>query len=120
MGAQGAAPRALPVPDPRAGVGGFGRGGRSYITADLSLEAATYRPTENVLTDENGDFDYMMGSSKQPYWQDENGNYRAAVYGVEDYPLEKLMRDAKILQIYDGTNQTQRSAVAGQPPKTYH
>ena len=32
----------------------------------------------------------MMGSSKQPYWQDENGNYRAAVYGVEDYPLEKL------------------------------
>lgn len=69
---------------------GFERGGRIYMTADLSLEASTYRPTENVLTDENGDFYYMMGSSKQPYWQDENGNYRAAVYGVEDYPLEKL------------------------------
>ena len=42
-------------------------------------------------------------------------------YGyMKDYPMEKLMRDAKILQIYEGTNQIQRSVVAGQLLKKYH
>jgi len=31
---------------------------------------------------------------------------------MHDYPVEKLMRDAKILQIYEGTNQIQRTVVA--------
>lgn len=29
-----------------------------------------------------------------------------------EYPVEKLMRDAKILQIYEGTNQIQRIIIA--------
>lgn len=30
-------------------------------------------------------------------------------YGyTKDYPVEKLMRDAKLMQIYEGTNQIQR------------
>jgi acyl-CoA dehydrogenase len=34
-------------------------------------------------------------------------------YGyVKDYPVEKLMRDAKILQIYEGTSQIQRMVIA--------
>ena len=34
-------------------------------------------------------------------------------YGyMRDYPIEKFMRDAKITQIYEGTNQIQRSIVA--------
>jgi acyl-CoA dehydrogenase len=34
-------------------------------------------------------------------------------YGyMRDYPTEKLMRDAKILQIYEGTNQIQRLVIA--------
>jgi alkylation response protein AidB-like acyl-CoA dehydrogenase len=34
-------------------------------------------------------------------------------YGyMKEYPVEKMMRDAKILQIYEGTNQIQRSIVA--------
>ncbi len=34
-------------------------------------------------------------------------------YGyMRDYPVEKFMRDAKITQIYEGTNQIQRSIVA--------
>lgn len=42
-------------------------------------------------------------------------------YGyMKDYPMEKLMRDAKILQIYEGTNQIQRSVIAGQLLKKYH
>ncbi|MBS4023584.1 MAG: acyl-CoA dehydrogenase family protein [Dethiobacter sp.] len=31
---------------------------------------------------------------------------------MRDYPVEKLMRDAKILQIYEGTNQVQRMVIA--------
>jgi acyl-CoA dehydrogenase len=31
---------------------------------------------------------------------------------VKDYPVEKLMRDAKVLQIYEGTSQIQRVVIA--------
>lgn len=35
-------------------------------------------------------------------------------YGyMRDYPVEKLMRDAKLFQIFEGTNQIQRVVVAG-------
>ena len=35
-------------------------------------------------------------------------------YGyVNDYPLERMMRDAKITQIYEGTNEIQRVVIAG-------
>ena len=34
-------------------------------------------------------------------------------YGyMRDYPVEKFMRDAKITQIYEGTNQIQRNIIA--------
>jgi acyl-CoA dehydrogenase len=33
---------------------------------------------------------------------------------MKDYPVEKLMRDAKLLQIYEGTNQIQRLVIARQ------
>jgi acyl-CoA dehydrogenase len=33
---------------------------------------------------------------------------------VKEYPVEKLMRDAKILQIYEGTSQIQRIVIARQ------
>ena len=31
---------------------------------------------------------------------------------LHDYPVEKMMRDAKITQIYEGTNQIQRNEIA--------
>ena len=35
-------------------------------------------------------------------------------YGYSrDYPIEKMMRDAKVLQIFEGTNQVQRMVIAG-------
>lgn len=35
-------------------------------------------------------------------------------YGyAAEYPVEKLMRDAKLLQIYEGTNQVQRLVASG-------
>ena len=34
-------------------------------------------------------------------------------YGyMREYPVEKMVRDAKILQIYEGTNQIQRIVIA--------
>jgi alkylation response protein AidB-like acyl-CoA dehydrogenase len=34
-------------------------------------------------------------------------------YGyMRDYPIEKYMRDAKITQIYEGTNQIQREEIS--------
>jgi acyl-CoA dehydrogenase len=38
------------------------------------------------------------------------------VYGgygfIKDYPVEKLFRDAKIMQLYEGTSQIQRLVIA--------
>jgi alkylation response protein AidB-like acyl-CoA dehydrogenase len=31
---------------------------------------------------------------------------------TREYPVEKLMRDAKLMQIYEGTNQIQRVVIA--------
>jgi alkylation response protein AidB-like acyl-CoA dehydrogenase len=34
-------------------------------------------------------------------------------YGyISEYPVERMMRDAKITQIYEGTNQIQRLVIA--------
>ena len=35
-------------------------------------------------------------------------------YGyISEYPVERLMRNAKITQIYEGTNQVQRMVISG-------
>ena len=35
-------------------------------------------------------------------------------YGfIKDYPLERLYRDAKITEIYEGTSEVQRMVIAG-------
>jgi alkylation response protein AidB-like acyl-CoA dehydrogenase len=31
---------------------------------------------------------------------------------MRDFPMEKLMRDAKLLQIYEGTNEIQRLVIS--------
>ncbi len=38
---------------------------------------------------------------------------------MKDFPVEKMMRDAKILQIYEGTNQIQRNVIARELSKEY-
>ena len=38
---------------------------------------------------------------------------------MRDYPVEKMMRDAKILQIYEGTNQIQRNIIGQALNKEY-
>jgi len=42
-------------------------------------------------------------------------------YGyMHDYPIEKFMRDAKITQIYEGTNQIQREEISKALISGYH
>ncbi len=49
-----------------------------------------------------------------------NGVQVMGGYGyMKEYPMEKLMRDAKILQIYEGTNQIQRGVIASACLKKY-
>jgi acyl-CoA dehydrogenase len=36
---------------------------------------------------------------------------------VTEYPVERMMRDAKITQIYEGTNEVQRVVIARQLAK---
>jgi butyryl-CoA dehydrogenase len=49
-----------------------------------------------------------------------NGVQVMGGYGyMKDYVMEKLMRDAKILQIYEGTNQIQRGVIASGVIKKY-
>ena len=36
-----------------------------------------------------------------------------------EYPVEKLVRDAKIMQIYEGTNEVQRIVISGQITKKH-
>ncbi|MCF8041414.1 MAG: acyl-CoA dehydrogenase family protein [Desulfarculaceae bacterium] len=38
---------------------------------------------------------------------------------MREYPVEKMMRDAKILQIYEGTNQIQRNVIGQELNKEY-
>jgi acyl-CoA dehydrogenase len=41
-------------------------------------------------------------------------------YGyVKEYPVERYMRDAKITQIYEGTNQIQRVVIARELLKAF-
>ena len=41
-------------------------------------------------------------------------------YGfMSEYPVEKMMRDAKILQIYEGTNQIQRNVIGQELNREY-
>ena len=32
---------------------------------------------------------------------------------MKDYPVERMMRDAKITQIYEGTNEIQKLVISG-------
>jgi alkylation response protein AidB-like acyl-CoA dehydrogenase len=44
---------------------------------------------------------------------DRRGGRSSARNGyTKEYPVEKLMRDAKLMQIYEGTNQIQRLVIA--------
>jgi acyl-CoA dehydrogenase len=68
---------------------------------------------------DNGVRDPMISSIAKAYGADsamQSAIDAVQIFGgngyVKDYPVEKLMRDAKVLQIYEGTSQIQRLVIA--------
>ena len=94
-----------------------------FMLADMAIEVETARQMAYHVADliDHGvkDFTYEACIAKT---RGGDAAMKVAVDAVQvlggygymrEYPVEKLMRDAKIIQIYEGTNQIQRSVIAG-------
>ena len=83
------------------------------------LKAAELMLLNAAWREDNG-LDYEMESAMAKMYASDVA-MRAAIEGVQifggygycrDYPAERHMRDAKICQIYEGTNEVQRMVIA--------
>jgi len=96
--------------------------GLQFMLADMAmrLEAARQMVYVAAAKSERGDDDLtFFGAAAKCFASDvamEITTDAVQVLGgygyVEDYPVERMMRDAKITQIYEGTNQVQRIVMA--------
>ena len=87
----------------------------------IRIEATTLLMRKAAWNLEKGLRDPVISSCAKAYGADaamQTALDAVQVFGgygyVKDYPVEKLMRDAKILQIYEGTAQVQRLVIARQ------
>jgi acyl-CoA dehydrogenase len=85
----------------------------------IRIEATTLLVRKAAWNLDRGARDAMSSSCAKAYGADaamQTSIDAVQVFGgygyVKDYPVEKLMRDAKILQIYEGTAQVQRLVIA--------
>jgi alkylation response protein AidB-like acyl-CoA dehydrogenase len=98
--------------------------GVQFMLADMAmkLEAARQMVYVAAAKSERGDADLsFFGAAAKCFASDvamEITTDAVQLLGgsgyVRDYPLERMMRDAKITQIYEGTNQIQRLVMARQ------
>ncbi len=100
--------------------------GLQFMLADMAMrtEAArllTYRACALIDEDDPDGELTMAGATAKCFASDTamavttDGVQLLGGYGyTQDFPLERMMRDAKITQIYEGTNQIQRVVVARQ------
>ncbi|HWI33195.1 MAG TPA: acyl-CoA dehydrogenase family protein [Lapillicoccus sp.] len=98
--------------------------GIQFMLADMAmtLEAARQMVYVAAAKSERGDGDLpFFGAAAKCYASDvamQITTDAVQLLGgsgyVRDYPLERMMRDAKITQIYEGTNQIQRLVMARQ------
>ena len=98
--------------------------GQPFMLADMAiqLEAARQLVYVAAAKSERGDADLtFFGAAAKCFASDvamEITTDAVQVLGgygyVKDYPVERMMRDAKITQIYEGTNQVQRIVAARQ------
>jgi len=96
--------------------------GIQFMLADMAmrLEAARQLVYAAAAKSERGDADLtFFGAAAKCFASDaamEITTDAVQVLGgygyVKDYPVERMMRDAKITQIYEGTNQVQRIVMA--------
>jgi alkylation response protein AidB-like acyl-CoA dehydrogenase len=98
--------------------------GLQFMLADMGmrLEAARQLTYAAAGRSERGDADLtFFGAAAKAYASDTamavttDAVQLLGGYGyTRDYPVERMMRDAKITQIYEGTNQVQRIVIARQ------
>ncbi|WP_028659658.1 acyl-CoA dehydrogenase family protein [Nocardioides insulae] len=98
--------------------------GLQFMLADMGMkvEAARQLTYAAAGRSERGDADLtFFGASAKCFASDvamevtTNAVQLLGGYGfTRDYPVERMMRDAKITQIYEGTNQVQRIVMARQ------
>jgi alkylation response protein AidB-like acyl-CoA dehydrogenase len=98
--------------------------GIQFMLADMAmkLEAARQITYAAAARSERGDADLtFFGAAAKCYASDvamevtTDAVQLLGGYGyTRDYPVERMMRDAKITQIYEGTNQVQRIVMARQ------
>ncbi|WP_052852431.1 acyl-CoA dehydrogenase family protein [Streptomyces avicenniae] len=100
--------------------------GVQFMLADMAmkLEAARQLTYAAAARSERGDADLtFFGAAAKCYASDAAMDITTDAvqllggYGyTRDYPVERMMRDAKITQIYEGTNQVQRIVMARNLP----
>ncbi|WP_326597032.1 acyl-CoA dehydrogenase family protein [Streptomyces sp. NBC_01803] len=100
--------------------------GIQFMIADMAmkLEAARQLTYAAAAKSERGDADLtFFGAAAKCYASDvamevtTDAVQLLGGYGyTRDYPVERMMRDAKITQIYEGTNQVQRIVMARNLP----
>ncbi|HEU5076483.1 MAG TPA: acyl-CoA dehydrogenase family protein [Polyangiaceae bacterium] len=85
----------------------------------ISTEATRLLTLKGAWNLDNGVRDPIVSSYAKAFGADramQTAVDAVQVFGgngyVKDYPVEKLMRDAKVLQIYEGTSQIQRLVIA--------
>lgn len=93
-----------------------------FMVADMEIQTQAARQMvmyASTLIDQ-GIFDGELGSCVKAFCTDTamkittDGVQVFGGYGyMKDYPMEKFMRDAKLYQIFEGTNQIQRVVISG-------
>ncbi len=104
----------------------------AFMIADMAtkIEAARLLVWESAVLLDQGQRNTLVASHAKRFAADsamEIAVDAVQVYGgygfIKEYPVEKLMRDAKIMQLYEGTSQIQRLVIAREilsprPPDT--
>src|SRR6476660_3969736 len=92
-----------------------------FIIADMAtdIEAARLLTWKSATMLDNGERNTLVSSHAKRFAADaamKVATDAVQVYGgygfIKEYPVEKLFRDAKIMQLYEGTSQIQRLVIA--------
>ena len=92
-----------------------------FIIADMAteIEAARLLTWKSAVMLDNGERNTLVSSHAKRFAADtamKIATEAVQVYGgygfIKEYPVEKLFRDAKIMQLYEGTSQIQRLVIA--------
>jgi acyl-CoA dehydrogenase len=95
--------------------------GVQFMIADMAtdIEAARLLTWKSAAMLDNGERNTLISSHAKRFAADtamKVATDAVQIYGgygfIKDYPVEKLFRDAKIMQLYEGTSQIQRLVIA--------